>query len=86
MIRVQAADFPQFLAAFGLLRGAGVDLIAAGGNELSVPDDTDVALLRAVAATGAVVHADLSESDEPNNAGSETPARKPRKSTRRTKE
>jgi hypothetical protein len=87
VIRIQAVDFPQFLAAFGLLRGAGVDLIAAGGNEMSVPDDTDLGLLRAVAAVGATVHTDLAgTAEEPDDSGDSDegkPARKPRKTTTR---
>lgn len=82
MIRIRATDFGQFLAAHAVLRAAGVDVIAAGGNEASVPDDTDLTVLRAVAATGAVVDADLTDTDD-EEAAAEKPARKPRKTTTR---
>ncbi|MCW6003867.1 hypothetical protein K1W54_04620 [Micromonospora sp. CPCC 205371] len=61
MIMIKARGWQQFLAAFGVLRRAGVEPVAAGGNQMRVPDDTDRDVLRAVAATGAVVHADLTE-------------------------
>lgn len=61
MIRIKATGFPQFLAAHATLRAAGVEPVASGGNEMRVPDNTDLAVLRAVAATGAVVHAALTE-------------------------
>lgn len=89
MIRVKATGFPQFLAAHAVLRTAGVAVVASGGNEMRVPDSTDIAVLRDVAATGAVVHADLTEPDapdtEPGDTGSDAPppARKPRKTTTR---
>lgn len=90
MIRIKATGFPQFFAAHATVRAAGVAVVASGGNEMRVPDDTDVAVLRAVAATGAVVFADLTEpaeSGEPAAAdASHTSPRKPRKTTRRTKE
>jgi hypothetical protein len=91
MIRIQASGFGQFLAVHGLFRGAGVDVVAGGGNALAVPDDTDRALLRAAAAMGAAVHADLGDTDPPAGPVTEPPgstdatsepARKPRKTTR----
>jgi hypothetical protein len=93
MIHIQAAGFPQFLAAFGLLRAAGVQMTASGGNAMSVPDDTDLAVLRAVAATGAVVHADLdtpseraaTPTTETSSADGDTNTRKPRKTATRRK-
>ena len=89
MIRVKATGFPQFFAAHAVLRAAGVAVVASGGNEMRVPDDTDLDVLRAVAVTGAVVHADLSEREpDPAEPGGTTdsappPARKPRKTTTR---
>jgi hypothetical protein len=92
VIHINATGFPQFFAAHTILRAAGVEPIASGGNEMRVPDDTDRAVLRAVAATGAAVDADLTAPAEPDDTGDSdtpapTPARKPRKTTtRRTKE
>lgn len=63
MITIKAHGWQQFLAAFGVLRNAEVEPLASGGNEMRVPDDTDRTVLRAVAATGAVVHANLGEPD-----------------------
>lgn len=94
MIRIQAAGFGQFLAVHGLFHGAGVDVVAGGGNALAVPDDTDRNLLRAAAAMGATVHADLTDADQVTGSATETPgptpgqepaaatSRKPRKTTR----
>ena len=59
MIRIVAVDFDHFFTVFGRLAAAGVEVTSAGGNELSVPNDTSRDLLRQVADTGAVVHADL---------------------------
>lgn len=85
MIRVKAAGFPQFLAAFNTARTAGVDVTASGGNEMRVPDDTSLDVLRAVAATGAVVYADLSEPDQtPTEALPPASKRRPRKNARST--
>jgi hypothetical protein len=61
VIRIKATGFPQFLAAHAVLRGAGVATVSGGGNEMRVPDDTDRGVLRSVAATGALVYADLTE-------------------------
>jgi hypothetical protein len=90
VISVVAFGFPHFLAVFGVLRGAGVDITPSGGNALSVPDDTDRELLRAVAAMGAQVGVDLAEPDpepDPVTAPSAPSAAAVRKPTRRrTKE
>lgn len=92
MIRIKATGFPQFFAAHTVLRVADINATASGGNEMRVPDDTPLDVLRAVAATGAVVDADLTAPAEPDDTGDSdtpapTPARKPRKTTtRRTKE
>ena len=59
MIRVNAVGFGQFYAAHAILRAAGVEVTASGGNEMRVPDDTRLDVLRAVAGTGATVYADL---------------------------
>jgi len=48
MIRVSCASFEAFLATFATLRGVGVDAVAVGANELTVPDGTDLTLLRAL--------------------------------------
>lgn len=101
MILIKARGFPQFLAAFHTLRAAGVEPVATGGNEMRVPAGTDRAVLRAVAATGAAVHADLTEpepetaegaTEQPETEPVETepqvdtpPTRKPRKTTTRRK-
>jgi hypothetical protein len=77
VITIKARGWQQFLTAFGVLRAAGVEPVAGGGNEMRVPDGTDVAVLRAVAATGAAVHADLTEpvtveeTPEPSDIGTE---------------
>ena len=93
MISIRSADFDQFMAAFGVLRHAGVDVTASGGNDMTVPDDTSRDVLREVAAWGAVVDADLSQRDneaitgahaEPDTTDEPKPARRPRKTTRRT--
>lgn len=85
MIRVKATGFPQFLAAHAVLRTAGVAVVASGGNEMRVPDSTDIAVLRDVAATGATVYADLTVPVEPDDTtdSDPPPARKPRKTTTR---
>lgn len=72
MILIKAAGFAQFLAAHATLRGAGVAVTASGGNEMRVPDDTDRAVLRAVAATGARVHTDLTEPGPGASGAAET--------------
>jgi hypothetical protein len=80
VITIKAHGWHQFLAAFGVLRAAGVEPVASGGNQMRVPDDTDRALLRAVTATGAVVDADLTEpAPTPDAAadGGEVPAPEP---------
>lgn len=88
MIRVKATGFPQFFAAHAALLAAGVEPVASGGNEMRVPDDTDLAVLRTVAATGATVYADLSTAapPEPSTPPAEKPARKttPRRRTKET--
>lgn len=61
MITIKAHGWHQFLAAFGVLRNAGVEPVASGGNQMRVPDDACRQVLRAVAVTGADVHADLTE-------------------------
>lgn len=99
MIRVNAVGFGQFYAAHAILRAAGVEVVASGGNEMRVPDDTRLDVLRAVAGTGATVYAELTEPDvgaqvspapepppggEPEAPEADTPpARKPRKTTTR---
>lgn len=85
MIRIKATGFPQFLAAHATLVAAGVEPVAGGGNEMRVPDDTDVAVLRQVAETGATVYADLGAAD-PTEPPAEEPARKtaPRRKTKET--
>lgn len=86
MIRIKARGFPQFLAAHATVRAAGVEPIASGGNEMRVPDDTDLGVLRAVAATGAVVHADLTEpAAEAITDATATATHSPRKTTSRRK-
>lgn len=69
MILIQASGFDQFFAAFGVLRAAGVEVVSSGGNEMRVPDDTDRSTLRTVSATGAVVHADVSDPAAPDPDG-----------------
>jgi hypothetical protein len=76
VITIKAHGWQQFLAAFGVLRAAGVEPVAAGGNTMRVAYDTDRGVLRAVAATGAAVYADLAEpapSVEPGAPHIETP-------------
>jgi hypothetical protein len=89
MIRIQASGFGQFLAVHSLFYSAGVDVVAGGGNAFAVPDDTDRTLLRAAAAMGATVHADLADQvvepiTEPPGSTDATsePTRKARKTTR----
>lgn len=87
MIRVKATGFPQFLAAFNTARAAGIEVTASGGNEMRVPDNTPVEVLRAVAATGAFVGADLGESPPdltPGDVSKSAPKRRPRKNARST--
>jgi hypothetical protein len=80
VIFVKAAGFAQFLAAHGTFRAAGVTPTASGGNEMRVPDDTSLDVLRAVAETGATVYADLAEPEpavvSPPEISEPKPARK----------
>lgn len=86
MIRISCRDYQAFLATFTTLRYAGVDAVAAGANELTVPDGTDPALLRAVAVDGVTVHAFLpalspARVSEPEQS---TPVKATKRTTRKT--
>jgi hypothetical protein len=79
VIPIVAHGWPQFLTVHAILRDAGVDVIASGGNDMSVPDDTPVDVLRQVAAAGATVHADLTKPAQPEPDPEPKPARKSRR-------
>jgi hypothetical protein len=87
MIRISCRDYQTFFATFATLRHSGVDAVAAGANELTVPDGTDPTLLRAVAGGGVTVHAFLPEPAPVRTAEPSQPPAKAtaKRSTRKTR-
>ncbi len=91
MIEVEARDWSAFLTAFGTVSNAGVAVTPVGGNKMTLPDGTDLALLHTLAGIDGVTvwsdqptTSDLEAAAEPPAADRQQPAKRARGRPRKT--